>query len=99
MANNITYADKTYLNENADVPAINKVRDVDMNEIKKVVNETVLELLLGVSTDTWSSSGTYAIGDVVIYDFLLYANLTGTNTATTPDQDTTNWEQTTILTN
>lgn len=43
MANNITYADKTYLNENVDVPAINKVRDVDMNEIKSVVNNNASE--------------------------------------------------------
>lgn len=34
----ITYADKTYLNENASIPANNKVQDVDMNEIKSVVN-------------------------------------------------------------
>lgn len=34
----ITYADKSYLNENANVPATNKVTDTDMNEIKSVVN-------------------------------------------------------------
>lgn len=34
----ITYDDKVYLNENASVPAINKVQASDMNEIKNVVN-------------------------------------------------------------
>lgn len=34
----ITYDDKVYINENASVPAINKVQDIDMNEIKSVIN-------------------------------------------------------------
>ena len=35
----ITYTDKQFLYENSDIPAINKVQDSDMNEIKQVVNE------------------------------------------------------------
>jgi hypothetical protein len=35
----ITYNDKVALKENADIPAINKITDNDMNEIKQVVNE------------------------------------------------------------
>lgn len=34
----ITYTNKVALNENADIPNINKVTDDDMNEIKTVVN-------------------------------------------------------------
>lgn len=34
----ITYLDKVALNENADIPDINKVKADDMNEIKNVVN-------------------------------------------------------------
>lgn len=34
----ITYSDKSYINENASVSAINKVQATDMNEIKTVVN-------------------------------------------------------------
>lgn len=41
----ITYGDKSYLNENADIPATNKVQDTDMNEIKSVVNNNATELL------------------------------------------------------
>ena len=35
----ITYNDKVSINENADIPAINKCQASDMNEIKQVVNE------------------------------------------------------------
>lgn len=34
----ITYANKVAINENAEIPDINKVTDSDMNEIKNVVN-------------------------------------------------------------
>lgn len=47
----ITYADKTALYENQDIAAENKVRDVDMNEIKQVVNDNETKILLDV-TDT-----------------------------------------------
>ena len=39
----ITYEDKQYLNQNADIPATNKVQDTDMNEIKSVVNNNATE--------------------------------------------------------
>jgi hypothetical protein len=34
----ITYTNKAYINQNADIPVANKVTDDDMNEIKSVVN-------------------------------------------------------------
>lgn len=42
--NKITYADKVAINENAEIPDINKVTDSDMNEIKTVVNNNDDEL-------------------------------------------------------
>lgn len=39
----ITYGNKNYLNQNADIPATNKVQDTDMNEIKSVVNNNATE--------------------------------------------------------
>lgn len=39
----ITYGDKQYLNENANIPATNKIQDTDMNEIKSVVNNNASE--------------------------------------------------------
>ena len=45
----ITYEDKQYLNQNADIPATNKVQDTDMNEIKSVVNNNAT-ILQGTTT-------------------------------------------------
>lgn len=95
----IEFENKQALNENANIPDINKVKDSDLNEIKNVVNQTILNSLFGVYFDSWSSSGTFNIGDIVIYDAILYENLTGTNTETTPDQDSTNWQVVNILLN
>ena len=39
-----------------------------------------------------TSGGSYATNDIINYDGTLYKNLTGTNTDTTPDADTINWE-------
>lgn len=44
----ITYVDKVALNDNPNVNAINKVRDIDMNEIKEVVNNNETKILLAV---------------------------------------------------
>lgn len=41
---NITYDDKSYINQNANIPNVNKVNDTDMNEIKSVVNNNATEL-------------------------------------------------------
>lgn len=40
----ITYTNKVAINENADIPNVNKVTDNDMNEIKTVVNNNADEL-------------------------------------------------------
>lgn len=45
----ITYANKSTMNENASVPAVNKVQASDMNEIKNVVN------------GNWNALGDYII--------------------------------------
>lgn len=58
----ITYADKVTMNENASVPAINKVRADDMNEIKSVVNENAIRDAMTVyltSNITISTGGAY----------------------------------------
>ena len=91
----VNFADKVALNENPNVADINKVKDTDMNMLKDVENQVITSL--GLYTDTWTSSATFNIGDITIYDNRLFENLTGTNTATTPDQDTTNWEETSLF--
>lgn len=90
----INYTDKVAINVNPSIPDINKVNASDMNLIKQVGNQVLTTL--GVYTDTWSSSATYEAGQIAIYDNRVFKNLTGTNTATTPDEDTTNWEETNI---
>lgn len=92
--NEITYQNKSALNENPEIADINKVKASDMNEIKSVVNTNsqTSSNNFGLGTNTWTSSGTYAIGDIVVYNDNTYKNLTGTNTSTTPDQDSTNWK-------
>lgn len=97
----ITYQDKVTLNPQPSIPDINKVKDDDMNEIKSVVNANsqTSSNNFGLETNTWTSSGTYAIGDIVVYNENTYKNLTGTNTSTTPDQDSTNWEVVPLIVN
>ena len=90
----INYVDKEALNVNPNILDKNKVNASDMNLIKVVGNQILTTM--GVYTDDWNSATTYAIGEIAIYDNRIFKNLTGTNTATTPDLDTTNWEETTI---
>jgi hypothetical protein len=63
----ITYEDKQYLNQNADIPATNKVQDTDMNEIKSVVNNNATELINLQSTVLYNSEkpnrGTVTLND------------------------------------
>lgn len=52
----ITYTDKATMNENASVPAINKVQASDMNEIKNVVNTNYQEQIIPKSSIVCISS-------------------------------------------
>lgn len=92
----ITYDDKVYLNENSSVPAINKVQDVDMNEIKSVINDTLLTAL-GLDTDTFSTSTAYSSGDLVVYDNKIYESNTAIPTA--EDFDSSKWDLVPVIDN
>lgn len=67
----ITYDTKVALYENSGIADINKVKADDMNEIKNVINNTLLTAL-GLDTDTFSTSTTYSSGDMVVYDNKIY---------------------------
>ena len=67
----ITYEDKVALYENEDIADINKCNADDMNEIKNVINETLL-VALGLDTDTFDSTQSYAKGSMVVYDNKIY---------------------------
>ena len=61
----ITYTDKQFLDENSYIPAINKVQDTDMNEIKQVVNandDTLAGLLQPLEKITLNMSATQEFG-------------------------------------
>ena len=89
----ITYNDKVKINELTDVPAINKVQDVDMNEIKTSVN-TIYDAL-GTGTDTYSASTSYVVGDMVIYNGTIYKCINATSGAWNP----ANWSLVPIFEN
>lgn len=53
----ITYANKVAINENAEIPNINKITDDDMNEIKTVVNN---------NDDIVTNATTYSTTETVV---------------------------------
>lgn len=64
----ITYANKVALNENPEIAAVNKVRDVDLNEIKQVVNDNYNNTVQITTTEPTDDDGKLWINpnDVVI---------------------------------
>lgn len=69
----ITYEDKVYLSENLDVPNVNKVRDVDMNEIKSVVNtndDDMYDELYYKANDVIELGGATASTEYVLLGFI-----------------------------
>ena len=69
----ITYADKVKINDDPSLPAVNKVRDVDMNEIKEVVNENYVELTELITNDTGYVK--YNDGTLICYGKTQEANI------------------------
>lgn len=53
---NITFDNKSYINQNANVPNVNKVTDDDLNEIKSAINN---------NNNTLNDSLFYKVGDVI----------------------------------
>lgn len=93
----MAYTKTTWQNDQA--PAINAT---NLNKIEQGIfnNDALLSVLLeviGIDADTWVSTDTYSLGDIVIYQNRLYENITGNYTTTNPASDTTNWQETTIL--
>lgn len=95
----MTYTKTTWQNDQA--PAINannlnKIEDGIFNNDAKITE--VLETI-GIDTDTWESSSSYELGNVVIYNDKLYKNITGNYTTTNPAEDTTNWQEQPLIAN
>lgn len=62
----ITYADKSTMNTNSSIPAINKCQASDMNEIKSVVNGNYTELLNAINDKNIISVGLNANTNVTV---------------------------------
>lgn len=62
MVTTITYDNKVAINENPNIPDVNKVKDDDMNEIKSVVNNNAAELS-NLETSV-TNLGTYSTSEV-----------------------------------
>lgn len=60
----ITYANKVAINENQEIPDINKVTDNDMNEIKTVVNNNDDELIT-INTKLTNAT-TYSTDEIIV---------------------------------
>lgn len=84
----LTYADKSNLNVNANVPDVNKINDSDLNSIKSVTNNNATELTNTMGTILWTNStpsADYGTAQITLsssdYDYLDWYFLGGTEDA------------------
>ncbi|MCQ3908913.1 MAG: hypothetical protein MJ200_05320 [Mycoplasmoidaceae bacterium] len=79
---------KTYLNKSGLERLVNKIKGIipikvsqlqndsgyltQHQDISSKVDKAVIYSILGLDTDTYSSSSTYAVGDMVIYNNAIY---------------------------
>lgn len=84
----INYTNKEQLQDDTTIDRKNKVTADDMNEIKSSVNNLYTQL--GLSTDTYSNTSTYALNDRVCYNNQLWKCTTA---ITTPEAwNESHWE-------
>lgn len=92
----ITYTDKQFVNQNASVPAINKVQDTDMNEIKSVVNgiDSTVQVMTNanVYSTTEKNTGKTWVNGKTIYRKVLTGTTTTTDTAVNIAHGISNYE-------
>ena len=69
----ITYENKVKINDNPNIPDINKVTDADMNEIKDVVNENYAEQSRMITNGNGYTK--YADGTLICYGKTASANI------------------------
>lgn len=96
----ISYTDKVDLYTDTSIADINKVKASDMNSIKTIVNDNYDEFLnimyaLGLGSDTYSTSTSYSVGDMVIHNHQIYE----CTTATSGTWDDSDWTLVPIITN
>lgn len=88
--NQITYTNKSYINQNSGIADTNKVNDSDMNEIKSVVNANAT--ILGDSSNLTSTDVTTAIKDLM-GDVLYETNSPSTGNKLTLSKSIANYKR------
>lgn len=81
---NITYSNKSTMNENASVPAVNKCQASDMNEIKTVVNNNanaIVDYVIENDSNTNWKWRKWASGRVELTGSINYTGITVTTAA------------------
>ena len=73
---------------------INNMHDELAENITNNYNSFIFKLYDGI--DEWNAADTYMPNSYVMYKNVLYKNLTGNNTAKTPDVDKDNWQEASI---
>lgn len=73
---------------------INNMHDELTENITNNYNSFIFKLYDGI--DEWNAADTYMPNSYVMYKNVLYKNLTGNNTAKTPDVDKDNWQEASI---
>ena len=73
---------------------INNMHDELAENITNNYNSFIFKLYDGI--DEWNAADTYMPNSYVMYRNVLYKNLTGNNTAKTPDVDKDNWQEASI---
>ncbi|MBE5917826.1 MAG: hypothetical protein E7273_13410 [Pseudobutyrivibrio ruminis] len=66
------------------------------NEVNNKYDNIIYKLYNGI--DSWNPNKSYKPNDYVMYNNILYRNITGQNTSTSPDNDKTNWQEASITT-
>ena len=86
----ITYTDKVAINQNSDIPDINKVNASDMNEIKSVVN--------GLVVNAYSTSEENAYSCDYINGKVLWENVSGSSSNIVLNDSASNYSRIDIIT-
>ena len=84
---------------NTELDHFNTVNEMIYNtqaDVNNNYNSFINKLYSGIAE--WSADNHYHINDYVLYNNTIYRNLTGSNTASTPDMDSTNWKEVSITT-
>lgn len=99
----VIYGDTLYRNitgESTNTPPSQDKDNWEQVSIMKTVqdnyNTFITNLYSGMTE--WNATGAYTPNSYVFYHNKIYRNKTGLNTSTTPDKDTANWEESSIMT-